>query len=146
MKAKLLNKEKGLKLFALVFAKDEQLKDAVMEFATSNRLSAAQVVAIGAFSEVTLGYFDRQSKTYKEIPIQEQVELLSFAGNIVLKDGKPSLHAHVVVGKSDGTAYGGHFLAGKVWPTVEMIVSESPAHLRRAHDEETGLALINLAA
>jgi predicted DNA-binding protein with PD1-like motif len=146
MKAKLLFEENGLKTFALVFAKDEELKQPLMEFATANKLSAAQLSAIGAFSEVTLGYFDRQSKTYKEIPVKEQVEVLSFAGNIAVKDGKPRLHAHVVIGKSDGTAHGGHFLDGKIWPTLEMIVSETPAHLRRAQDEETGLALINLAA
>jgi hypothetical protein len=34
----------------------------------------------------------------------------------------------------------------KVWPTLEMIVSEMPVYLRRTHDEESGLALINLAA
>ncbi len=146
MKAKLLYEEKGLRTFALVFGKEDELKQPLMEFAATNRLSAAQLSAIGAFSEVTLGYFDRQSKTYKQIPIREQVEVLSFSGNITLKDGKPKLHAHIVVGKSDGTAHGGHFLAGKTWPTLEMIISEAPEHLRRMQDDETGLALINLAA
>jgi uncharacterized protein len=71
------------------------------------------------------------------------VEVLSFNGNIMEKDGKPMLHAHAVVGKADGTAHGGHFLRGRVWPTLEMIVSEMPVHLRRKQDEETGLALID---
>ena len=57
-------------------------------------------------------FFDRQRKNYKKIPVKEQVEVLSFAGNIVQKDGKPRLHAHGVVGKADGTAHGGHFLGG----------------------------------
>jgi predicted DNA-binding protein with PD1-like motif len=146
MKAKLLYEEKGLKTFALVFEKNEELKQPLMEFANANRLSAGQLSAIGAFSEVTLGYFDRQSKTYRQIPLKEQVEVLSFAGNIALKDGQPKLHAHMVVGRSDGTAYGGHFLGGRVWPTLEMILSETPQHLRRRQDDETGLALIDLAA
>jgi predicted DNA-binding protein with PD1-like motif len=90
--------------------------------------------------------FDRQRKDYKNIPVKEQVEVLSFAGNIARKEGKPLLHAHVVVGKSDGTAMGGHFLGGKVWPTLEMVVTELPVQLTRALDEETGLPLINLAA
>ena len=146
MKAKLLYEEKGLKTFALVFGKGEALKQPLMEFANANRLSSAQLSAIGAFSEVTLGYFDRETKTYRQIPLKEQVEVLSFAGNITLKDGQPRLHAHVVVGRSDGTAYGGHFLGGRVWPTLEMILSETPQHLRRRQDDETGLALIDLAA
>jgi len=146
MKSKLLLDEDGLKTFALVFDKDEEAKESLMRFATKNGLRAAQVTAIGAFSEVTLGFFDRQKKSYQEIPVKEQVEVLSFAGNIVEKEGKPMLHAHVVVGKADGTAHGGHFLNGRVWPTLEMIIFETRAHLRRKHDEETGLPLIDLAS
>ena len=56
------------------------------------------------------------------------------------------LHAHVVVGKADGTAHGGHFLKGRVWPTLEMIIFETRAHLRRVHDEETDLPLIDLSS
>ena len=146
MKSKLLFEENGLKTFAVVFDKDEEVKEPLLTFASQNDLSSAQFTAIGAFSEVTLGYFDRQTKTYRPIPIQEQVEVLSFSGNIAQKDGEPKLHAHVVIGKSDGTAHGGHLLRGKVWPTLEMIISETPKHLQRVQDEETGLALIDLAA
>lgn len=146
MKAKLLLEENGLKTFALVFEKEDDVQKELLRFAASNRFADAHLTAIGAFSEVTLGYFDRRRKNYKPIPIRDQVEVLSFAGNIVQKDGKPQLHAHVVVGKSDGTAHGGHFLSGHVWPTLEMIVSEMPVHLRRTLDEDSGVALINLAA
>jgi hypothetical protein len=58
---------------------------------------------------MTLGVFDRQRKTYIKIPINEPVEVLIFTGNIVRNDCRPPLHAHVVVGKADGTAHGGHF-------------------------------------
>jgi uncharacterized protein len=146
MKSKLLHDEKGLKTFALVFDKNDEIREGLLEFANTNRLADAQLTAIGAFSEVMLGYFDRKEKTYKKIPLNEQVEVLSLSGNIVQKDGRPSLHAHIVIGKADGTAHGGHLLGGRVWPTLEMIVSELPVHLRRSHDEETGLSLIRLAA
>jgi predicted DNA-binding protein with PD1-like motif len=49
-----------------------------------------------------------------------------------------------VLGKADGTAHGGHLLRAHVRPTLEVIVTESPAHLRRRSDPETGLALIQL--
>jgi uncharacterized protein len=146
MKAKLLHDKDGLRTFAIVFDKGDEVRKQLQEFANTNRFADAHMTAIGAFSEVKLGFFDRQQKAYKTIPVNEQVEVLSFSGNIVQKDGKPTLHAHVVVGKSDGTAHGGHFLEGRVWPTLEMIASEMPVHLRRSHDEESGLALINLAA
>jgi predicted DNA-binding protein with PD1-like motif len=146
VKAKLLYENNGLRTFALIFDKGDAVREKLLEFANTNRFSDVQLTAIGAFSEVTLGYFDRQQKTYKSIPVKEQVEVLSFAGNIVQKEGKPALHAHVVVGKSDGTALGGHFLGGRVWPTLEMVITELPVHLSRTLDEETGLPLINLAA
>jgi predicted DNA-binding protein with PD1-like motif len=146
MKSKLLHDANGLKTFALVFDKNDQVKKSLLRFATENGLRGAQVTAIGAFSEVTLGFFDRKKKSYQEIPVKEQVEVLSFAGNIADKDGEPMLHAHAVVGKRDGTAHGGHFLNGQVWPTLEMIVTEAPVHLRRLKDDETGLPLINLSS
>ncbi|HET9791047.1 MAG TPA: PPC domain-containing DNA-binding protein [Candidatus Angelobacter sp.] len=146
MKSKLLYESGGLRTFALIFDKGDAVREKLLEFVAANRFSNVQLTAIGAFNEVTLGYFDRERKDYKKIPVQEQVEVLSFAGNIVQKEGKPMLHAHVVVGKSDGTALGGHFLGGKVWPTLEMVVAELPVQLTRTLDEETGLALINLAA
>jgi uncharacterized protein len=146
MKAKLLQEDKGFRTFAIVFDKNDDVRQALLELANTNRFADAHLTGIGAFSEVTLGYFDPSRKDYKKIPINEQVEVLSFTGNIVQKDGKPRLHAHVVVGKSDGTAHGGHFLGGRVWPTLEITLSELPVHLRRRDDAETGLALIELAA
>ena len=146
MKAKLIHDKDGLKTFVIVFDKNDEVRKQLLEFANTNRFADAHLTAIGAFSEVKLGFFDRDQKIYKTIPINEQVEVLSFSGNIVQKDGKPTLHAHVVVGKADGTAHGGNFLGGAVWPTLEMVVSEMPVHLRRTQDEESGLALINLAA
>ena len=59
---------------------------------------------------------------------------------------KPKIHSHIVVGLADGAARGGHLLKGHVWPTLEVIVEESPAHLQRRHDAASGLALIDLGA
>jgi uncharacterized protein len=129
-----------------VLDKGDEVREGLLEFANSNRFADAYLTGIGAFSEVTLGFFDPQFRDYKKIPINQQVEVLSFTGNIVQKEGKPRLHAHVVVGKADGTAHGGHLLGARVWPTLEIILSELPVHLRPRDDLETGLALIELAA
>jgi predicted DNA-binding protein with PD1-like motif len=78
--------------------------------------------------------------------VQEQVEVLSLVGDIALKDGEPTVHAHVVVGKADGSAHGGHLIEAHVLPTLELILIESPNFLQRKYDEETGLALIDIGA
>jgi predicted DNA-binding protein with PD1-like motif len=144
MKAKLLHDEQGQKTFVLVFDTGDEISAGLLAFAKNNHLGASHFTAIGAFSDVTLGFFDWEKKDYKQIPIKEQVEVLSLVGDIALNEGKPKVHAHVVIGKSDGTAHGGHFMEAHVRPTLEMIVVESPKHLRRETDEETGLALISL--
>lgn len=134
-----------LQTFALIFDKGDEFVTALTEFAEKQKISGSHFTAIGAFRDVSLGYFDRQQKDYKKIPVEEQVEVLSLIGDIATKDGKPKVHAHGVVGKSDGTTLGGHILAAHVWPTLEVILSESPTHLRRKTDAETGLALIDLS-
>jgi predicted DNA-binding protein with PD1-like motif len=146
MKAKLLDAT-GQKTFALVFDKGDQVVDGLTAFAKSERLGAAHFTAIGAFSEVTLGYFERDRKDYKRMVVAEQVEVLSLLGDIALdQTGAPKVLAHVVVGLSDGQTRGGHLLGARVWPTLEVILVESPAFLRKRHDPETGLALIDAAA
>src|SRR4030095_3623018 len=131
--------------FALIFDKGDEFINVLSEFAKNNKLGGIPCTAIGAFSEVTLGYFDRQQKHYQKIPIKEQVEVLSLVGDIAMTDGMPSVHAHSVVGRSDGTAHGGHLEAGHVCPPLEVVLSESPSPLCRKTDEETGLALIDLS-
>jgi hypothetical protein len=93
---------------------------------------------------VTLGYFDWPKKEYQKIPVREQVEVLSLIGDVAQKAGKPTVHAHVVVGRSDGSTRGGHLIEAHVRPTLEVILVETPAHLRKEHDPESGLALIRL--
>ena len=141
MKAKLIH-EQGEKTFALVFDPGDEVMEELTNFAKENGLNAAHFTAIGAFSDATLGYFDMEKKEYKEIPVDEQVEVLSLVGDIALFEEEPKLHAHAVLGRSDGTTRGGHLLEAHVQPTLEVIVTESPEHLRRETDEETGLPLL----
>ena len=144
MKAKLLN-ERGEKIFALIFSSGDEVMASLLQFAKEHHLDAAHFTAIGGLSDVILGYFDRERKNYKKIPLQEQVEVLSLLGDIALKeDGTPLVHAHIVVGDINGLAHGGHLLEAHVWPTLELVLQETPAHLRRRHDAESGLALISL--
>ena len=146
MKSRLLNQSNGLRIFAVVFDPDDEVVEGLTSFAKSEKISGAQIVAIGALRELTCGYFDWEKKDYRHIQVREQVEVLSLAGNFGLKDGHPKLHAHIVVGRSDGTTRGGHLIKGYVRPTLEVVVTETPEYLRRRMDDETGLALIDLDA
>jgi uncharacterized protein len=115
-------------------------------FAKEHGLAATHFTAIGAFSQAILGYFERDRKDYTRILVREQVEVLSLVGDIALDKGKPKVHAHAVLGKRNGSAHGGHVLAAEVWPTLEVVLMESPKHLQRRIDPAVGLALIDLEA
>jgi predicted DNA-binding protein with PD1-like motif len=144
MRSKLLQDHQGERTFAVIFDTGDEALAGLRNFAREANLLGAHFTAIGAFREVTLGYFDVERKQYQKIPVREQVEVLSLVGNVADNEGKPQIHAHVVVGKRDGTAHGGHLLEAHVWPTLEVIVVESPRHLYRHHDPATGLALIRI--
>jgi len=144
MKSKVLHEHAGERTFVLIFETDDEAMDGLLAFSKEYGLSGARFTAIGAFRDAMLGYFDWEKKDYQKIPVKEQVEVLSLMGDVALKDGIPAVHAHTVLGRSDGLTRGGHLLEAHVRPTLEVIVVESPAHLKKQHDPESGLALILL--
>jgi hypothetical protein len=143
MKWKLINSA-GLKTYAVVFDDGDEVIGLLENFAREKDLRASQFSGIGACSEVTLGFFDFSTKEYLKTEVREQVELLSLMGDITLNKEKHQIHPHIVVGKRNGMAFGGHLLRAIVHPTLELIINESPGYLQREMNEETGLALIKI--
>ena len=137
--------EQHPKTYAVVFETGEELSSGLKEFAQAQELTSSSFKAIGAFSSVRLAWFDWEKKEYRpSVVFDEQVELVSLIGDVALKDGEPQVHAHVVVARADGSAYGGHLLEAYVRPTCEVILTESAPNLHKEIDPESGLALIKL--
>jgi len=143
MKYQLINDDQQ-KTFAVILESGEEVMQKILEFAKAQKISASQFTAIGAFSETIVGFFDFSIKDYKKIPFKQQMEVLTLNGDITLFKGEYKIHAHVVLGKEDGSAHGGHLLKATVHPTLEIILNESPAYLSREMDKESGLALIKI--
>lgn len=143
MKSKLLN-DQPERTFALILERGDEVMSALQRFAVEHKLTASRVTAIGAFESATVGFFDWDTKAYQRIPVDEQVEVLSLVGDIALDGDKPKVHAHVVLGRRDGSTIGGHLLEAKVRPTLEVIAVDSPSYLRRACDPVSGIALIRI--
>jgi predicted DNA-binding protein with PD1-like motif len=143
MKTKLISQDRE-KTHAIIFADGDEFMQGMRSFAVEQGISAAHFTAIGAFSKTTLGYYDMEKKEYKKIPVNEQVEALSLIGDIALKGEEVEIHAHVVAGKADGSTVGGHIMEAQVRPTLEVMLTESPSHLQRKVDQNSGLALISI--
>jgi uncharacterized protein len=107
---------------------------ALTQFAQAEDLEAAQITAVGGFEHAVVG----------RIPVDQQCEVLSLLGDVAEGADGPILHMHVVLGLSDGTTRGGHLLEGKVFPTLEVIVTETPAELRKVLRPDLGIAVFDL--
>jgi predicted DNA-binding protein with PD1-like motif len=144
MKAHVVEGSEGKdRRLVVVLAKGEEAAAVLGGLAREKRLGTCRITAVGGFSKAKLGYFDREARKYQPIPVDEQCEVLSLVGDVADDaKGSPTVHLHAVLGLRDGTTRGGHLLEGHVWPTLEVVISESPRHLRKRIDPETGLALL----
>ena len=147
MQHRLLHESGGQRTFAVVLATGDEVMTSLAPFAKDKNITAAQFTAIGALSDAVLMYFDWDKKEYLRIPVAEQVEVAALIGDVAeAPSGGPALHAHLVVGKRDGSAMAGHLGEAHVRPTLEVILTESPSHLRKVEDPQSGLALIRPSA
>ncbi|MGY0002923.1 PPC domain-containing DNA-binding protein [Micromonospora sp. I033] len=133
------------RVLVVVCDKEEEAVTTIGAALREQGLVAARVSAVGGFAEAEVGWFDRNAHDYRRIPVAEQVEVLSLLGDVAEQDGEPALHVHTVLGRADGSTVGGHLLRGRVWPTLEVIISEVAPELAKRVDPDTGLALISPA-
>jgi hypothetical protein len=143
MKAKVIE-DADVVTYVVVCDPGDEAVAALTQFARAERLEAAQLTAVGGFERATVGWFDRAARQFRPIPVDEQCEVLSLIGDIAEGQEGPSLNLHVVLGLSDGTTRGGHLIEGRVFPTLEVIVTEAPAELRKVMHPDIGVALIDL--
>jgi predicted DNA-binding protein with PD1-like motif len=147
MQHKLLSDNSGKRTFAVILETGDEVQACMKTFIEAEGIRAAQLTAIGAFSDVELLYFDWEAKKYHKSVIAEQVEVASLIGDVAESpSGESAVHIHVVVGRRDCTALVGHLDQAHVRPTLEVLLTESPAHLHKRFDKEPGLALIRMEA
>jgi predicted DNA-binding protein with PD1-like motif len=145
MMTKLLDDQDGLKTYAVILETGDEVMACLERFARAERVDGARLSGIGAFRKAVLAWFDWEAKEYRDIPVDEQVEVASLNGDIGVDEaGAPALHVHLVLGRRDGSALAGHLKSAEVRPTLEVLVTETPSRLRRVKDAATGLALIRV--
>jgi predicted DNA-binding protein with PD1-like motif len=134
----------GEKTYSLIFAKGDEIMSGLTEFAVREKVVAGHFSAIGSLEHARFGWFDRAVKAFRDIPVNEQVEMVSLLGDVGLVNGSPAIHAHGAVAFPDGNVRGGHILEAVAWPTLELFFTTYPAPLIKERDDETNLYLFNL--
>ncbi|MEC7927447.1 MAG: PPC domain-containing DNA-binding protein [Candidatus Neomarinimicrobiota bacterium] len=122
-----------------------QIDEPVMETLTSvcknNGIMNGQISGIGAVKEIEMGAYDLDSKSYLRKQYPDNHELISFQGNITLKDGNPFIHAHITIGNHDLHTRGGHLFEMKVAVVGEFIIRNIESNVHREFDKNIGLAV-----
>lgn len=145
MQSKLISESPSGRVYAVIFRKDDEVLSGLTDFAIAQHIEDGHFTAIGAVSRATLGWLDLSQKVYRAIPVDQQVEVLSLVGDIASFKGRPVVHAHMVLGKQDGSTVGGHLWEAYVNPTLEVFLTISTVPLQKSPDAASGMKLIDPA-
>jgi predicted DNA-binding protein with PD1-like motif len=134
----------GTKNYVLVLSVGDQVQAAIAAFAKDQHVVDAHFSAIGAVREAEVAWFDESRRQFKAMSLHEQMEVLTLSGDISLStDGQPVVHTHLVLGRSEGEARGGHLIEATVSPTLELYATTYPAPLYKRLDPRTDLQIID---
>jgi uncharacterized protein len=142
VRSRLLTDHHGTRTFVIALETGDRLMESITRFAAEHGLAASEFTAIGALASAELAYFDPGSREYLDIPVPEQVEIVSLNGRVTRPEGgegDPHLHVHCVLSRRDGSAIAGHLMEAEVRPTAEVFITDSPTELRRRTDPESRL-------
>jgi len=118
------------------------LYESLTEIVQRENIRLGRIQAIGATTHAAIAYYDQNVKKYLPIEFGGGMEILSCNGNVSVREGKPFVHVHILLGDREGHVFGGHVLPGTKLFACEIFIDEFEGHeLVREHDEPTGLYL-----
>lgn len=120
------------------------LLEALTKLCVENSITNAKIDAIGAVQKGCIGYYDQLKKEYTYIEFDKAMEICCCTGNVSILDGKPMVHAHIVLADRDGRTYGGHLSSGTTVFACEYSIQQFDGkEIIRKYDSQTGLKLWN---
>ncbi|MDP6340197.1 MAG: DNA-binding protein [Candidatus Marinimicrobia bacterium] len=125
--------------FIIYVEQDEGIMETLTQFCKDRNIVNGQLSGIGAIKEIDLGVYDLGNKEYVRYKYDDLWELTSYQGNVLLKDGKPFIHAHITISNHNLDVKGGHLFEAKVGAVGEFILRKIDTDGRREHDPNIGL-------
>lgn len=120
----------------------QDLIAAIEDFCQKVSLKMATFSLIGAVTSFTIGAYDQKQQVYITATEKGPFEIVTCTGNISLLEGKPFVHAHIVLGGPEGELVGGHLFSETIVYAGEIHLQELTGKpLERAYDQTTGLSL-----
>ena len=122
--------------------KDEEILEKLMEVCDKEHVKLANVNALGAIGDFTIGLFDTSEKKYYSTNYTGDYEIVSLTGSISTMDGKLYNHIHISAGDRENKVFGGHLNRAVVSATCEIFIHIIDGEVDRKFNEEVGLNLL----
>ena len=122
----------------------EEIHEQLEKIALREGVRLAEVSALGAVDDFTVGVYKVAEKQYFANSFQGPFEIVSLTGTISTKDGAYYAHLHMSAGNEKGEVFGGHLNRARVSATCEMVISIIDGTVERRFDPEVGLNLFEM--
>ena len=121
--------------------KNEEIIEELLTICKMEKVTLANVNALGAVGEFQVGLFNTKEKKYYSTKYEGDFEIVSLTGSITTKQGELYNHIHMSAADQENKVYGGHLNYAKVSATCEMFIQIIEGKVEREFNEEVGLNL-----
>jgi predicted DNA-binding protein with PD1-like motif len=122
-----------MKIFALRLKPNQDLKESLKNFVTSNNIEAGFILTtVGSLKQATLRFANQNDSKV----LQDKFEIVSLVGTL----STHGIHLHISISDKDGKTIGGHLEKGcLIYTTAEIVIGVSDDFIFvRTVDENTG--------
>ena len=121
--------------------KGEEILEKIKEIALKENITLANINALGATNDFTVGVFKTEEKKYYSNNFKGDFEIVPLTGTINTMNGEFYTHIHMSAGNDKGEVFGGHLNRAVVSATCEMIINIIDGKVDRKFEENIGLNL-----
>lgn len=119
----------------------EEILEKIKEIALNENIKLANINALGATNDFTVGVFKTEEKKYYANEFKGDFEIVSLTGTINTMNDEFYTHIHMSAGNEKGEVFGGHLNRAVVSATCEMVINIIDGKIDRKFNEEIGLNL-----
>ncbi len=118
------------------------LIDELQTFVRREGITLAWISGVGAVTRANLRYYNQVEKSWLDIDVDKNLEVISMLGNISLLNGEPIVHVHITLSDEEGRCYGGHVGPDTIVFNMEILMNTlTGPPVTRKLDTDTGLTL-----
>jgi uncharacterized protein len=122
----------------------EKILESLEAICGKENIRAACLNGIGLCRDPEIGFFDAGTGGYVFKRFEGDFEIAALTGNVSLFEGRPFIHAHVVLGDRDMKTLSGHLREAVVSAACEIIITPLPGFLERVADPGSPLKKLRL--